>query len=79
MTCAFGVGRIPKIDEDLMPINDSNGGEDAERLSQNTRESLLPVHDMEEHWQRWRRNGVHCLSIVAPRRKALALSMILSM
>ena len=46
--CAFGVGRIPKIDEELMPVNDSNEGEDAERLSQNTRKSLLHVHDMED-------------------------------
>jgi len=31
-----------------MPVNDSNGGEDAERLSQNTRKSPLYVHDMED-------------------------------
>ena len=48
MLCAFGVGRIPKIDEELMPINDSNRGEDAERPSQNTRKSLLHVLDMED-------------------------------
>jgi hypothetical protein len=24
--CAFGVGRIPKIDEELMAVNESNGG-----------------------------------------------------
>lgn len=48
MLCAFGVGRIPKINEELMPVNDSNGGKDAERLSQNTRKSLLHVHDMED-------------------------------
>jgi len=45
--CAFGVRRIPKIDKELMPINDSNRGEDAERLSQKSRESLLHVHEVE--------------------------------
>ena len=29
-------------------VNDSNGGEDAERRSQNTRRSLLDMHDMED-------------------------------
>ena len=48
MLCAFGVGRIPKINEELMPVNDSNKGEDAERLRQNTRRSLLHVHDVED-------------------------------
>ena len=46
--CAFGVGRIPKIDEELMHINDSNTGEDAERLRQNTRNSQLHAHEMED-------------------------------
>ena len=48
MLCAFGVGRIPKIDEELMPVNDSNGVEDAEWFSQNTRKSRLHVDDMED-------------------------------
>lgn len=47
MLCAFGVERISKIDEELMPINDSSREWDAERLSQNTRRSLH-VHDMED-------------------------------
>ena len=48
MLSAFGVGRIPKINEELMPVNDSNGRWDAERLSPNTRKSVLHVHDMED-------------------------------
>jgi hypothetical protein len=46
--CALGVGRIPKIDEEPMHINDSDRGEDAKRLRQNTRNSLLHAHDMED-------------------------------